>query len=79
MSLRRKLFWAWCGLTVIYWANGAIYDGPGIILKFQMGAQGRWLHLALGFLVAVVVPLMVLLAGHAVFWLIKVGRRHNSN
>ncbi len=69
MSLRRKLFWAWCGLTIIYWVSGAIYDGNSIVLKFQMGGQGRWLHLALGIAVAIAVPAVVLLAGRAVFWI----------
>jgi hypothetical protein len=68
MSLRRKLFWAWCGLTLICWVSGAIHDGSGIVLKFQIGGQGRWIHLALGIVVAIAVPVVVLLAGRAVFW-----------
>jgi hypothetical protein len=70
VTLQRKVFWAWCWLTAAYWIGGAVYDGPDIILKFQMNAQGRWLHLALGILVATVVPLVVLLIGRGAIWII---------
>jgi hypothetical protein len=68
MSLRRNLFWAWCGLTITYWVSGAIYDGSRIVVKFQMGGQGRWIYLALAIVMAVAIPLVVLLAIRAAFF-----------
>jgi hypothetical protein len=71
MDLRRKLFWIWCGVTIIFWLSG-ILDGDGsrIALKFQVGGwRAGYLHLAIALVVAVGIPLMVLLFGRAAFWI----------
>jgi hypothetical protein len=71
MSLRRKLFRIWCGVTIVWWLFG-IFDGDGarLVLKFQVGGwRAAYLHLALALAIAVVVPLTVLLASRAGFWI----------
>jgi hypothetical protein len=65
MSLRRKLFGLWCGLTV--------FDGHGalLLLKFQVGGwRAAYVQLAITLLMGVGTPLIVLLIGRAAFWMI---------
>jgi hypothetical protein len=71
MSLRRKLFRVWCGLTIIVWLI-AIFGGDGgrIVLKFQVGGwREAYVHFAITLVLAGGIPLMVLLIGRAAFWI----------
>jgi hypothetical protein len=70
MSLRQKLFGAWCGFSLLWWSIGIFAgDGSLILLKFQKGGwRGAYVHLALTVLIVVGVPLAVLLIGRVVFW-----------
>ena len=70
MSLRRKLFRVWCGLTIVLLI--AIFGGDGslIALKFQVGGwRAAYVHLALTVIMAVGLPLTVLLISRAAFWI----------
>jgi hypothetical protein len=71
MSLRRKLFRVWCGLTIIVWLI-AIFGGDGgrIVLKFQVGGwRAAYVHFAITLVLAGGTPLIVLLIGRAAFWI----------
>jgi hypothetical protein len=70
MSLRRKLFGVWCGFTMVWWLLGIFAgDGARIVLKFQVGGwRAALVPLAIALVMAVVVPLTVLFAGRAAFW-----------
>lgn len=71
MSLRRKLFRVWCGLTIIFWLL-PIFDGDAslIALKLQVGGwRAAYVHFALTVFIAIVIPLTVLLIGRAAFWI----------
>ena len=71
MSLRRKLFRVWCGLTIVFWLI-AIFGGDTslIALKFQVGGwRAAYVHLALTVVMAAGIPLTILLIGRAAFWI----------
>jgi hypothetical protein len=71
MSLRRKLFGVWCGLTIVLWGIG-IFGGDAslIALKFQVGGwRAAYVHLAVTVVMAVGIPLTVLLIGRVAFWI----------
>jgi hypothetical protein len=71
MSLRRKLFRVWCGLTVVLWLL-PIFDGDAslIALKFRVGGwRAAYVQFALTVIMAAVIPLTVLLIGRAAFWI----------
>jgi hypothetical protein len=71
MSLRRKLFAVWCGLTIVLWLI-AIFGGDAslIALKFELGGwRAAYVHLALTVIMAVGIPLTVFLIGRAAFWI----------
>jgi hypothetical protein len=71
VSLRRKLFRVWCGLTIIYWLMG-VFDGDAalILLKFRVGGwRAAYVHLTIMLLMGVGIPLIVLLIGRAAFWI----------
>jgi hypothetical protein len=71
LSLRRKLYRAWCGFTVVWWLIAILGgDASLIVLKFQMGGwRAAYVHLALTVIIAVGIPLTVLLIGRTVFWI----------
>jgi hypothetical protein len=71
MSLRRKLFRAWCGFAVAWWLFGIFGDdGNLIVLKFERGGwRGAYVHLAVTIAIALGVPLVVLLIGRTAFWI----------
>jgi hypothetical protein len=71
MSLRRKLFWVWFGVTIVWWLFG-IFGGDGalIVLKLHVGGwRAAYVHLTLTLVIALGVPLLVFLAGRAAFWI----------
>jgi len=71
MSMRRKLFRIWCGLTVVFWLL-PIFDGDAslIALKFRVGGwRAAYVHFSLTVIMAVVIPLTVLLIGRTAFWI----------
>jgi hypothetical protein len=64
MNPQRKLFWAWCGFTFLWWLCCLASDGGFIALNFQFGGwRDAFLHLTLFFVVGIGVPLVLLLIG----------------
>jgi hypothetical protein len=64
MDPQRKLFWAWCGLTLLWGLGWLASDGGFIALNFQFGPWGdAFLHLALFLVIGIGVPLVLLLIG----------------
>jgi Na+/phosphate symporter len=72
MSVRRELFRLWCVLTVLVWFTAILGgDRALIVMKFQRGDwQAAFVHLTFVVIIAVVIPLVVLLVGRVVFWII---------
>jgi len=71
MSLRRKPFRVWCGLTVVFWLL-PIFDGDASLIaqKFRVGGwRAAYVQFTLTVIMAVVIPLTVLLIGRAAFWI----------
>jgi hypothetical protein len=64
MNPQRKLFWAWCGFTLLWWLGWLASDGGFIALNFQFGGwRAGFLHLTLFLVVGIGVPLALLLIG----------------
>jgi hypothetical protein len=65
MNPQRKLFWAWCGFTFLWWLGWLASDGVlFIVLNFQFGAwRDAFLYLTLFLMVGIGVPLVLLLIG----------------
>src|SRR5215471_4612805 len=64
MDPQRKLFWAWCGFTLLWWLCCLASDGGLIVLNFQFGGwHDAFLHLTLFLVVGIGVPLILLLIG----------------
>jgi hypothetical protein len=64
MNPQRKLFWAWCGFTFLWWLGWLASDGGFIALNFQFGGwRDAFLHLTLFLVVGIGVPLVLLLIG----------------
>ncbi len=81
MSLRRKLFRVWYGLTVVLWLL-PIFDGDAslIALKFRVGGwRAAYVQFTLTVIMAAVIPLTVLLIGRAAFWIRDQFRLNNSS
>ena len=64
MNPQRKLFWAWCGFTLLWWLCCLASDGGLIALNLQFGGWlDAFLHLTLFLVVAIGAPLVLLLIG----------------
>lgn len=64
MNPQRKLFWAWCGFTFLWWLGWLASDGGFIALNFQFGGwRDAFLHLTLFLVVGIGMPLVLLLIG----------------
>lgn len=64
MDPQRKLFWAWCGFTLLWWLGWLASDGGLIALNFQFGGwRYGFLHLTVFLVVGIGVPLVLLLIG----------------
>jgi hypothetical protein len=74
MNLQRKLFWAWCGFTFLWWLGWQASDGGFIALNFLFGGwRDGFLHLTLFLVVVIGVPLVWLLIGWIALWLRRKG------
>jgi hypothetical protein len=70
MSLHRKLFKVWCGLTILLLLLGIIGgDASQIALKFRVGGwRAAYVQFALAAIMLVGIPLTLLFVGRAAFW-----------
>ena len=66
MNPQRKLFWAWCAFTLLWWLCCLASDWGGLLiaLNFQFGGwRDGFLHLILFLAVGIGAPLVLLLIG----------------
>ena len=66
MNPQRKLFWAWCGFTLLWGLGWLASDWGGLLiaLNFQFGGwRDGLLQLTLFLVVGIGVPLVLLLIG----------------